>query len=210
MAAVPQSSRELSLRVRVSRLGVASWTVLDDDLRAPPAAHRRACPQGQPSRRRTPICRIETAAGPNRLCVEAHRGPIRLLPYRNASNQLRAWTCPARSYVGTHVQQREQRNTGDGSFHSPKATCVSTRYDAAVPGRTWRLSITEAESEELLLGMPNLRRGRHAGVRPTRRPSAYETDTRRRHGRLQTDLTCSRWTPRRYRQLQTDSEGSPG
>jgi hypothetical protein len=37
-----------------------------------------------------------------------------------------------------------------------------------------------------------------------RRPSDYETDARRRSGRLQTDLACSRWMPRRSRRIQTD------
>jgi hypothetical protein len=43
-----------------------------------------------------------------------------------------------------------------------------------------------------------------------RRPSDYETDVRRRSGWLQTDLDCSRWMPRRFKRLQTDTEGSSG
>ena len=43
-----------------------------------------------------------------------------------------------------------------------------------------------------------------------RRPSDYETDARRRPGRLQTDRACSRWTSRRSRRLPTDPEGSTG
>jgi hypothetical protein len=36
------------------------------------------------------------------------------------------------------------------------------------------------------------------------RPSDYETDARRRPGRLQTDRACSRWMPRRSRRIQKD------
>jgi hypothetical protein len=43
-----------------------------------------------------------------------------------------------------------------------------------------------------------------------RRPSDYESDARRRPGRLQTDLACSRWMPRRSRWLLSDAEGSSG
>src|SRR5512132_3954882 len=43
-----------------------------------------------------------------------------------------------------------------------------------------------------------------------RRPSDYESDAPRRPGRLQADLACSRWVPRRSRWLQTDPEGSSG
>ena len=35
-------------------------------------------------------------------------------------------------------------------------------------------------------------------------------DARRRPGRLQTDLACSRWMPRRSRRLQTDTERPSG
>src|SRR5215207_4173428 len=42
------------------------------------------------------------------------------------------------------------------------------------------------------------------------RPSEYETDARRRPGRLQTDRGCSRWMLRRSRGLPTDPEGSSG
>jgi hypothetical protein len=45
---------------------------------------------------------------------------------------------------------------------------------------------------------------------PRTRPSDYETDARRRTRRLQTDLACSRWMPRRSRRLQTAPEGSSG
>ena len=50
--------------------------------------------------------------------------------------------------------------------------------------------------------------------RPTshrnRRPSDYETDARRRPGRLRMDLACSRCLPRRSRRLQMDPDGSSG
>ena len=46
--------------------------------------------------------------------------------------------------------------------------------------------------------------------RVSHRPSDYETDARRRPGRLQTDRACSRWMARRSRRLQTDTEGSSG
>src|SRR4030095_14308305 len=47
-------------------------------------------------------------------------------------------------------------------------------------------------------------------VHPDPRPSDYETDARRRSGRLQTDLACSRWMARRSRRLQTATEGPAG
>jgi hypothetical protein len=46
------------------------------------------------------------------------------------------------------------------------------------------------------------------GIRP--RPSDYESDAPRRSGRLQTDRACSRWMPRRSRQLPRATERSSG
>jgi Polyketide cyclase / dehydrase and lipid transport len=42
------------------------------------------------------------------------------------------------------------------------------------------------------------------------RPSDYESDAPRRPGRLQTDLACSRWMPRRSKRLPTAPERSSG
>jgi hypothetical protein len=47
-------------------------------------------------------------------------------------------------------------------------------------------------------------------VEPEPRPSDYESDVRRRPGRLQTDRACSRWMPRRSRWLPTDPDRSSG
>jgi hypothetical protein len=44
-------------------------------------------------------------------------------------------------------------------------------------------------------------RPRDGAKRTRTRPSDYETDARRRSGRLQTDLASSRWIPRRSRRL---------
>jgi hypothetical protein len=55
------------------------------------------------------------------------------------------------------------------------------------------------------------RRGHSAhATTSNRRPSDYEPDARRRPGRHQTDLACSRWIPRRSRRIQVGPVRSSG
>jgi uncharacterized membrane protein YkvA (DUF1232 family) len=60
-----------------------------------------------------------------------------------------------------------------------------------------------------LLGRPDPG-DRLTGGRSAACAADYETDARRRPGRLQTDRACSRWTGRRSRRIENGPIGSPG
>jgi hypothetical protein len=80
----------------------------------------------------------------------------------------------------------------------PRSWSPPSSAGATVPVASSTRSTTAGGSQPICESSP----------RPT--TFRYEPDARRRPGRLQTDLACSRWMPRRSSRLLRDPEGSSG